>query len=102
METAKVYVGNLVFGATEADISTLFSEAGAVEEVRLITDRETGRSKGYAFVTFAEEAGAEAAVEKFNGVEYQGRTLRVDRARPSTSGGGNNNRRRGSAPRSYS
>ncbi|MCD6055308.1 MAG: glycine-rich RNA-binding protein [Gammaproteobacteria bacterium] len=88
METAKLYIGNLPFTVSNDDVKALFGEAGEVEDVRLITDRETGRSKGYAFVTFVTENGATAALEKFNGYEYQGRALRVDRARPSTGGGG--------------
>ena len=85
MENAKVYVGNLPYSATEDDLRALFEPGGAVAEVRIIMDRETGRSKGYAFVTFETEEGATAALEK-SGSDYSGRAIRVDRARPSTGG----------------
>lgn len=99
METAKLFIGNLPFSATEDDIKTLFSEVGTVEEVRLINDRETGRSKGFGFITFAEEQMAKAAIEKFNGHEFQGRPLRVDRAVAKSGGGGGGGRGRGERTR---
>lgn len=85
----RIYVGNLPFQTTEQDITDLFSQAGTIESVNLITDRETGRSKGFAFV---EMSGSEAdeAINRFNGQEFNGRTLTVNEARPreERSGGG--------------
>ncbi len=87
---SKLYVGNLPYSATEAEIERLFSQAGEVVEVSIITDRETGRARGFGFVEMADEAGARAAVEQFDGTQMGGRTLKVNEARPreSRSGGG--------------
>ena len=87
MENAKVYVGNLPYSATEDDLRELFGTCGAVENVHVVMDKGTGRSKGYAFVTFEQEQGATAALEK-SGSDYKGRTITVDKARPRTTGGG--------------
>ncbi len=75
----KIYVGNLSYDTGEDDLRTEFSECGEVENIQLITDRDTGRSKGFAFVTFTTEEALEAALEK-NNVELQGRSLRVNKA----------------------
>ncbi len=103
METAKLYVGNLPFSATDEDVRSLFGKAGEVQEVRLISDRETGRSKGYAFITFVDKTGATAALEQFNDYEYEGRKLKVDRARENAGGGGGGRggRRSGGRERQY-
>jgi cold-inducible RNA-binding protein len=79
--TKKIYVGNLSFRTTEEDLASLFQEVGAVETVSIITDRETGRSKGFGFVTMADE-DAEKAIAQFNGAEFGGRALTVNEARP--------------------
>ncbi len=89
--TVKIYVGNLAYGTTEADLRQAFEPFGQVESATIITDRETGRSKGFGFVEMAE--GAEAAITALNGQDFQGRALRVNEARPKTefrggSGGG--------------
>ena len=86
----KLYVGNLSFQATKNDIQDLFSAHGPVNEVNLITDRATGRTRGFAFVTMATSEGAEAASNSLNGMEWQGRALTVNEARPQEqrSGGG--------------
>ena len=88
-----IYVGNLPYSATEGDITALFSDFGAVERVKVITDRETGQSKGFAFVTLADQSQLNAAIEALNGFDYSGRPLRVNasepkEARPGGGGGG--------------
>jgi hypothetical protein len=87
-----IYVGNLPYSASEEEITNLFSEFGPVERVKIITDRETGRSKGFAFVTLGDQSQLNAAIEKFNGFEYEGRALRVNASEPKEkkpfSGGG--------------
>lgn len=75
----KIYVGNLPYSTTEDDLRNEFSECGEIERVQLITDRETGRSKGFAFVTFTSEDAMAAALEK-NNSELQGRALRINKA----------------------
>ncbi|MBI1336335.1 MAG: RNA-binding protein [Phycisphaera sp.] len=84
----KIYVGNLSFKSTEDDIRDLFGQHGNVEEVAIITDRETGRSRGFAFVTMSDSGEANAAIEAINGMEVGGRALTVNEARPRTGGPG--------------
>jgi len=83
----RIYVGNLSFGTTEQDLANLFSEVGSVESTQIITDRDTGRSKGFAFVEM-NEADAEQAISRFNGFEMDGRALTVNEARPREERGG--------------
>ena len=85
----KLYVGNLPWSTTEDDLRQMFGEHGDVESVALITDRETGRSRGFAFVEMDTE-GAEKAINEFNGKDMAGRALRVNEAqdKPRRSGGG--------------
>lgn len=78
----KLYVGNLSFQTTEIALQDLFSQSGSVSEVLLMQDKFTGRSRGFAFVTMASDAEAQAAVEAFHGKEFDGRTLTVNEARP--------------------
>jgi cold-inducible RNA-binding protein len=78
----KLYVGNLSYGTTEADLSALFGTVGEVSSVSLITDRMSGRSKGFAFVEMAEYSAAQEAISKLNGKEVDGRQIKVDNARP--------------------
>lgn len=78
----KLYVGNLPYSATEQVLSDSFAQAGTVETVKIIMDRETGRSKGFAFVEMSSEADAVKAIESFNGADYEGRRLNVSEARP--------------------
>ena len=85
--TKKLYVGNLPFQTTEEDLSDLFSQAGNVESVRIITDRDTGRSRGFGFVEMGDE-DADKAVESLNGTEMGGRPLTVNEARPQVNRGG--------------
>lgn len=87
----KLYVGNLPFSATEGSVSDLFSQIGGVDSVRLITDRDSGRSKGFGFVEMASDEEAEKAISELNGKEFEGRALTVNEARPQeprTGGGG--------------
>jgi len=78
----KLYVGNLPFSATEEDITTKFAACGTVESAKLITDRDTGRSKGFGFVEMSSDAEAQAAIDKLNGQDYGGRPMTVNEARP--------------------
>ena len=86
----KLYVGNLPFSVTDEALQQIFSQAGAVESVRIITDRDTGRAKGFGFVEMVNEQDAATAISKFNGTDYEGRALTVSEARPQTprEGGG--------------
>ena len=88
----KLYVGNLPFSATEQDLSDKFAACGTVESVKLITDRDTGRIKGFGFIEMASDAEAQAAIDSLNGSDYEGRPMKVNEARPQQkrSGGGGN------------
>jgi RNA recognition motif-containing protein len=77
-----IYVGNLPYTATEEDVTDLFAAYGPVERVKIITDRETGRSKGFAFVTLGDQSQLNAAIEALDGQDYQGRALRVNASEP--------------------
>jgi len=91
--STKLYVGNLSFDTTEADLRDLFSQAGTVSETILINDKMTGRSRGFGFVTMSDSAGASAATAKFHGMELQGRNLTVNEAKArETNGGGGGGR----------
>ena len=78
----KLYVGNLSFESTENDLQDLFEKHGAVNEVRLMMDRMTGKSRGFAFVTMNDDTQAKAAISALNGHELNGRALNVNEARP--------------------
>ena len=86
----KLYVGNLSYTTSETDLQTLFAEAGAVKSVALIKDRDSGRSKGFAFVEMENQADMQNAISMFNGKDFQDRALAVSAARPreERSGGG--------------
>lgn len=86
----KLYVGNLSYTATEQDLTDLFSECGTVESVKIITDRMTGRSKGFGFVEMSSDEEAAAAISKLHDQDHGGRPLKVNEAKPMTprSGGG--------------
>ena len=79
-----IYVGNLSFDATQEDINQVFSEYGSVKSVKLPTDRETGRVRGFAFVEMGAETEEQAAIDALDGAEWMGRTLKVNKARPRT------------------
>jgi RNA recognition motif-containing protein len=84
----KIFVGNLHFGETESSIRSLFEPFGNVESVSLITDRDTGRSRGFAFVEMTDSAEADKAMASLNGSDLNGRALNVNEAQPKTGGGG--------------
>src|SRR5687768_15334307 len=84
----KLYVGNLSYNATQDQIRTLFEGAGDVVEVSIITDRDTGRSKGFGFVEMGSEEAAQEAIRRFNGYSLDNRTLTVNEARPREERGG--------------
>ena len=77
-----IYVGNLAFTTTDYDLRQLFEPYGAVDEIRVIMDRDTGRSKGFGFVEMPDSAAAKAAIQGLNGKELDGRTLTVNEAKP--------------------
>jgi RNA recognition motif-containing protein len=77
-----IYVGNLPYTATEEDVTDLFAAYGPIERVKIITDRETGRSKGFAFVTLGDQSQLNASIEALDGQDYQGRALRVNASEP--------------------
>ena len=93
-----IFVGNLDFGATEDSVRSLFEPFGAIERVSLVTDRDTGRSRGFAFVEMTNADEADKAIASLNGTNVGGRALNVNEARPKTdrggSGGGGPRRRR--------
>src|SRR5436309_13634959 len=78
----KLYVGNLSFNTTETDLQDLFAQAGAVQDVMLMQDKFTGKSRGFAFVTMGSEQEAQNAITQFNGKSVEGRSLTVNEARP--------------------
>lgn len=99
----KLYVGNLSFSTTREQLNELFSQAGEIAEVTIITDRDSGRSKGFGFVEMATEEGAQEAIKRFNGFTLDSRPLTVNEARPREerprSGGWRDNDRSGGGRR---
>ena len=96
-----IFVGNLDFAATESSIRSLFEAYGTVERVNVVTDRDTGRSRGFAFVEMSDSAEADRAIAALNGSELDGRSLNVNEARPKPQGGGRDfggGRSRGGGP----
>jgi RNA recognition motif-containing protein len=91
----KLYVGNLPFSATDDSLREMFTQAGQVDSARIITDRDTGRSKGFGFVEMSTEQEAAAAIKKFNGVDFDGRALTVNEARPMAPRDGGSSGSRG-------
>jgi cold-inducible RNA-binding protein len=85
----KLYVGNLAFETSSDDLQKLFAEAGTVESASVIEDRETGRSRGFAFVEMSSKEEGNAAIQRFNGQEVGGRALNVNEAKPREDRGGN-------------
>ena len=83
-----IFVGNLDFAATEPELRSLFERYGAVERVNLVTDRDTGRPRGFAFVEMTDDSQAEQAISALNGKDMNGRAMNVNEARPKTAGGG--------------
>lgn len=83
----KLYVGNLSFSSTEADLKELFGRHGSVESVNVITDRDTGRPRGFAFVEMAEGSAAQDAIRALDGTDFGGRTIKVNEAQDRQRGG---------------
>jgi cold-inducible RNA-binding protein len=83
-----LYVGNLPHSTTEPELRSLFEAHGQVDKVSMVTDRETGRSRGFAFVEMTDAAQADAAIAALNGANLDGRALNINEAKPKTSGGG--------------
>jgi RNA recognition motif-containing protein len=92
----KLYVGNLAFETSSNDLQTLFAQAGKVESVALIEDRETGRSRGFGFVEMSTKEEGAAAIQQFNGKDVGGRALNVNEAKPREDRGGGGGRNGGS------
>ena len=80
-----IYVGNLSFSATEEMLRSLFEKYGAVDRVHIVTDRDTGRSRGFGFVTFARDEDAKTAISKMHGTNLDGRTITVNQAQEKSS-----------------
>lgn len=107
----KLFVGNLPFSATEDALRDLFGPFGEVQQVRIMTDRDTGKSRGFAFVEMAEDDAASKAIDSLNGKDFDGRALTVNEARPKPErsggfrpgggGGGYGGKRRGGGRDSY-
>lgn len=99
----KLFVGNLSFSATDQALADTFAQCGTVESAKIITDRDSGRSKGFGFVEMSSESEAQAAISKFHGTELEGRAMTVNEAKPmeprnndrGAYGGGRGNNRSG-------
>lgn len=78
----QIYVGNMSYGTTENDLKELFGQFGDVDSVKIITDRETGRAKGFGFIAMNDDSAANTAIEELNGKDFDGRTLRINEAKP--------------------
>ena len=86
--SSKLYVGNLSFDSTEADLKDLFGRHGSVESVAVITDRETGRARGFGFVEMSEASAAQDAIRALDGTDFGGRSIKVNEAQDRRGGGG--------------
>ena len=84
----KLYVGNLPYSASETSVREAFSKCGTVSSVSIISDRDTGQSKGFGFVEMSSDAEAQAAISQLNGTSLEGRQIKVNEAKPKTPGGG--------------
>ncbi|MDR0572870.1 MAG: RNA-binding protein [Tannerella sp.] len=103
-----IYISGLSYNVNDADLNELFTEYGEISSARVITDRETGRSRGFGFVEMPNEVEAQKAIDELNGVEYDGKVISVSVARPRTErssfgggGGGDRNRRNNGHNRRY-
>jgi RNA recognition motif-containing protein len=83
-----IFVGNLSFDTTQSDLESVFGQFGAVDRVHIVTDRESGQPRGFAFVEMSERQSADAAIAQLNGSELRGRAMNVNEARPKPEGGG--------------
>ena len=98
---SKIYVGNCSFDVTEQQLRDVFAAYGEVNTVSVITDRDTGRPRGFAFVEMNDSSAAQAAIRGVNGTDLGGRTLNVNEAKPRTEGGGGGGRRGGGGGRRW-
>ena len=94
-----IFVGNLDFAATDSSVRSMFEQYGTVDRVNLVTDRDTGRSRGFAFVEMSQTEEADRAIAALNGTNFEGRALNVNEARPKTQGGGGGYARQRREPR---
>jgi len=92
--SSKLYVGNLSFDSTEADLRDLFGQYGTVESVAVITDRETGRARGFGFVEMSQSSEAQDAIRALDGNDFAGRNIKVNEAQDRRGGGGGGGGRR--------
>lgn len=90
--TVSIYVGNLAFSTDQADLKTLFGNYGTVISANVISDRETGQSRGFGFVEMEDASAAQAAISALNGAEYSGRNLKVNESQPKPQGARGNRR----------
>ncbi len=90
-----IYVGNLSFDTADTDLEQIFSQHGEVEEVQIITDRDTGRSRGFGFVKMRDDNAARTAIKQLNGTDVGGRNIIVNEAKPRADRGGGGGGRRG-------
>ena len=90
-----IFVGNLSFGATESALRTMFEAYGAVDRVSIVTDRDTGQSKGFGFIEMSNDAEGDKAIKALSGHELDGRNLTINEARPKSEGGGGSRGRSG-------
>jgi RNA recognition motif-containing protein len=88
LDVKNIFVGNLSYEATEEEVRQLFEQFGTVDRVSLITDRETGRPRGFGFCEMPNDEEGDAAIEQLNGVQLSGRALNINEARPRAAGGG--------------
>ena len=95
----KLFVGNLSWNTKDESLQEAFSQFGEVTDAKVITDRETGRSRGFGFVTFADDEAGDKAISAMHGTELDGRSLRVNAAQEREEGGGGGGRSRGGAKR---
>jgi cold-inducible RNA-binding protein len=91
LKVKNIFVGNLDFAATDSSVRSMFEQYGTVDRVNLVTDRDTGRPRGFAFVEMSDTAAADRAIAGLNGTNLDGRALNVNEARPKTPGGGGGN-----------
>lgn len=96
-----IYVGNLSYEVTEADMTAVFAEYGSVKRIQLPTDRETGRMRGFGFVEMGTETEEQSAIDALDGAEWMGRDLKVNKAKPRENRGSFGGNRRDSFSRSY-
>src|SRR6185437_13958172 len=83
-----IFVGNLSFDTTQSDLESVFAQFGGVDRVHIVTDRQSGQPRGFAFVEMSEREAADAAIAQLNGTELRGRAMNVNEARPKPEGGG--------------